>query len=106
MSTAKNISRILKNEACKLDGVAAVLTDKGVSSYLRTVAAAIIDEANSVEDLLCDRPFEPKQSPQDTDSAETVVEPEPIEPMADLSAVDYAPAFEGYQPNGALPETD
>ena len=34
------------------------------------------------------------------------LEPEPIEPMTDLSAVDYAPAFEGYQPNGSLPETD
>lgn len=33
-------------------------------------------------------------------------EPEPIEPMTDLSGVDYAPAFEGYQPNGHLPETD
>ena len=41
------------------------------------------------------------------DSTETVeAEPEAIEPMADLSGVDYAPAFEGYQPNGSLPETD
>ena len=37
---------------------------------------------------------------------EPAEEPEPIEPMTDLSAVDYAPAFEGYQPNGSLPETD
>ena len=56
------------------------------------------------------------ESPQDTDSTETVEEAaereafgkawDSIEPMADLSGVDYAPAFEGYQPNGSLPETD
>ena len=37
---------------------------------------------------------------------EPAEEPEPIEPLTDLSGVDYAPAFEGYQPNGSLPETD
>ena len=37
---------------------------------------------------------------------EPAEEPEPIEPMTDLAGVDYAPAFEGYQPNGSLPETD
>ena len=31
---------------------------------------------------------------------------EPAQPMADLSGVDHSPAFEGYQPNGSLPETD
>ena len=30
----------------------------------------------------------------------------PITPMTDLSGIDYSPAFEGYQPNGAIPETD
>jgi len=61
------------------------------------------------------------QKPQDTDSTEAMVETVPVdEPAAsvDLSSVDakpeliepmgidHSPAFEGYQPNGSLPETD
>ena len=72
-------------------------------------------------------------SPQDTDSTETVegnqkmsaeqleeferevneaslayeaAQNETVQPMADLSGIDHSPAFEGYQPNGSLPEAD
>lgn len=73
------------------------------------------------------------ESPQDTDSTETVegnqkmsaeqleeferevneaslayeaAQNETVQPMADLSGIDHSPAFEGYQPNGSLPEAD
>ena len=73
------------------------------------------------------------ESPQDTDSTETVegnqkmsaeqleeferevneaslayeaAQNATVQPMADLSGIDHSPAFEGYQPNGSLPEAD
>ena len=73
------------------------------------------------------------ESPQDTDSTETVegnqkmsaeqleeferevneaslayeaAQNETVQPMADLSGIAHSPAFEGYQPNGSLPEAD
>ena len=73
------------------------------------------------------------ESPQDTDSTETVegnqkmsaeqleefarevneaslayeaAQNETVQPMADLSGIDHSPAFEGYQPNGSLREAD
>jgi len=33
-------------------------------------------------------------------------DPEPITPMTDLSGIDYGAPRDGYEPNGAIPETD
>ena len=53
-------------------------------------------------------PEQPEQPSTETmaDEIEGTPATMPIEPLTDLTGVDYAPAFEGYQPNGALPETD
>jgi hypothetical protein len=40
------------------------------------------------------------------DEIEGAPAPLPVKPLTDLTGVGCAPAFEGYQPNGALPETD
>jgi len=52
----------------------------------------------SMESALANNVFTPHTAVADA--------PEPITPMTDLSGIDYSPAFEGYQPNGAIPETD
>jgi hypothetical protein len=53
-------------------------------------------------------PEQPEQPSTETmaDEIEGTPAPMPVKPLTDLTGVDCAPAFEGYQPNGALPETD
>ena len=57
---------------------------------------ANVDAADAVADIL-------NRSSDQSSEGEPAEE---IQPVADLSGVDYAPAFEGYQPNGHLPETE
>lgn len=87
-------------------------TGRVVGSYVTEEMAKEVRSALNEKEL-ADEHFAGKASTQDTDSTETAsIEPEidliepGVELASDITGVDYAPAFEGYQPNGSLPETD
>ena len=98
-------------------------TGRVVGSYVTEEMAKEVRSALNEKEI-ADEHFAGKASSQDTDSTETVEsshdpvefgsdEPEAVEPMADLSGVEIQPladqtsqAFNYYQPNGSLPETE
>lgn len=101
MSVVDNIERILKNEACKLDGVAVVLEDKGVASYLKRIAATLIDEANSISDLLCEKPSCVKDSPEPQTPTPSEGE-DSTETMVEKRAENWAEYVDAYKPAAVI----
>ena len=82
----------MKYEAVMVKYYEVIDTETGLTVEKYNSAA----EADAVADIL-------NRSPDQVSEGEPAQE---IQPLADLSGVDYAPAFEGYQPNGHLPETE
>lgn len=119
----RNAARKVEQVRFSLYGLAAA-SNEAVSGFLLD-SANDLDQAEQIISQVFNELTAPEQ-PQDTDSTETMAEAAAIvdadelvkrqiidtdgltavQPMTDLSGVDYAPAFEGYQPNGSLPETD